>query len=185
MDNTQINWTIISKAIADGVIPSPIGSDENGLPTWEINGKQVTWQQIQQFLWEHSQSNKAAPGGGKGGIESGPQLSQMPDLTFERAAENNVERAAEKPQDLVTQPKTKAQSQSSQGKPAGKTPLKVNLIGQSVPLKSIDPTDPISIDKFVKQVKSRGKPKKIETSDVFLAEFFKRMLEILSIESAQ
>lgn len=187
MGNQQpqnINWTAITQAISAGIIPAPISSDENGMPIWEISGKRITWQQVQQFVWERLQVQGNATGGA---LESGPKMPSMPEIpqfNFEQALEQKLETQAEKPKQAEETQRAGQQNPTSQSattaQPAAQKPRIPKMIGRSAPLKSVDPTDPISMMEFVDSHKSDGAGK----SSKFLAEFLDRILKIVTVDAA-
>lgn len=180
----NINWTAITQAISAGIIPAPIASDENGMPIWDIGGKRITWQQVQQYVWERLQAQGKATGGA---LEAGlmmPAVPEMPGFNFEQFAEQKVETAVEKQKETAN-PERAGQlvvpnTSATPAQPAPQKPKLPKMIGRSATLQSVDPTDPTSMLTFVDSHKSDAPAK----SSRFLAEFLDRILKIVTVDAA-
>jgi hypothetical protein len=180
----NINWTAITQAISSGIIPAPISSDENGMPIWDISGKRITWQQVQQYVWERLQAQDKATGGA---LEAGlmmPAVPEMPGFNFEQFAEQKVETAAERQKETAN-PERAGQpvvpnKNATAAQPAPQKPRIPKMIGRSAPLQSVDPTDPTSMLTFVDSHKNDIPGK----SSRFLAEFLDRILKIVTVDAA-
>ncbi len=183
-----IDWQLISNAIAQGVIPAPAGSNENGEPYWIFNEQKITWQQVQNYVVQAKQKQQAAATSGGiesgGGLESFPQMPSMPspETRIESNVETRVESAPERaPEKKETPPQLPA-TQPTQTKPLASAPQKKNkgpsFVGQSAPLTTVDTSDPKSMVDFSSEHKSDP----TTSSNRFLAEFLDKVLQVLSLD---
>lgn len=184
-DKQNLNWGAISQAIAAGIIPAPVSSDENGFPIWGIGGKRISWQQIQQYVWEHAQQvQKSASTGGIEGLPQMPVFNEMPLTQLEsklETAEQQTERSTERPTQDSSEhqkPSTQVSDSPAVTKPKYQLP---KLVGRSPKLETVDTTDAESMLNFVNAHSQKG-PK--DDSNLYLAEFLKRILKIVTAASA-
>lgn len=160
-----------------GYIPNPAGTTENGEPYWIIDGRQISWAEMQQFMWERQAAQqKLSSGGGPEKMLAMPVMPSLPEFgaeaqveaRLERGPETNIERKQENAEQRI---ETASQQTTQTAKPAT-TPAKSNssqasLLGDSPKLTTVDPSDPASMHAFYKQHKEgKGDPSK---STTFLA----------------
>lgn len=148
-------------------LPAPAGTNENGEPYWIINDQEVSWEQMQQYIWQARQQAQASAGGGRGfeqmpampmpnfeapvapetNVEKGPQ---SPEKSPERTAEQAVEQAAEsggRQQQAQTKPEPVEEKEEEVEPPfSDSAPLKTKLTVQNMVQftktnKSTDPAD--------------------------------------------
>lgn len=188
----SINWQLISQGIADGVIPAPSGSNENGEPYWLINGNMITWHQVQEYVTKlHAQRLAAGAGSTEQGIEAGPAMPSMPstpesDPVLETGPELSIEKGVESVDAGVEQGMESRPEEQAVGKAFGQASPTANkpstsansFVGQSAPLQTVDPSDPASMLAFSQA--NKGQP--LDSSNRFLAEFLDKILRVLSLE---
>ncbi len=175
-------------------VPPPAGSDENGNPFWiTTDGQRINWQQLQQLLWQQSQSQPGSvqaaqyTGGGVEripqqvpvqSIEAIPQIPQAPERGPELKPEQNVETqqetASETAQESVQPtPQQAAPVQAQKREPISSS----DYFGDSQYLQRTDIDDPNSMAIF-----SENNKKEPDTSsNKFLSVLFEKLLKILSL----
>lgn len=160
-----------------GYIPNPAGTTENGEPYWIIDERQISWAEMQQFMWERQAAQqKVSSGGGPEKLLAMPVMPSQPEFgaeaqveaRLERGPESNIERKQENAeQQIETVAQQSAQTAKPATTPAKSTTPQASLLGDSPKLTVVDTSNPASMHAFYKEHKEgKGDPSK---STTFLA----------------
>lgn len=168
-------------------LPMPAGTTENGEPYWIINGEQIMWAQMQQYLWEQQQKAAAArPVSSGGGLEQMPVMPTFnPEVALdtgnetrvESGPEFNPEKKAEQQETRIEQAIEKAQQQTQTAtnpQPQQKAPKADPIVGDSAKMATVDLSSvPAMHDFYIQHNQGKGDPQK---SNTFLATLLGRLL---------
>ncbi len=184
--NPQVqSWS--SAMVAGQGIPQPSGTDENGQPYWIVNDRRISWQQMQQYIWQARQQVQAQMGSGGGGFESMPAMPSAQHFEHYGQPETSVEtikgldRKIESPESGL---ETKAEqlgnqntsTQAQNTKP--EKPKMDSVLGQSAELKTVRADDLDSMKNFY-QANNQNPGKGQDLADTYLAELFGKILRRL------
>lgn len=165
-------------------IPTPAGYTDEGQPYWFVQGNKIFWAEMQQILVQHLSVSQAKSGGS---VEGGPKLTPVIESSmdvFQDTLDANINKAPDaKLERNETGIETKAEQSGTQVstnlQPKVASPAKAAepaLIGDSPKLK-VAVNNPVEMQQFVVQ-HEKDSPK---SSNTFLATFFKKILQALTI----
>lgn len=167
-------------------LPAPAGTNDNGEPYWVVNGRKISWQQMQQYIWQARQQAQSQTSSGGRGFEAMPNFPQQ---NFEAApnSENNVERVAspehaeqraESSIERRAEQSTEVSNQAPAKQQAPKKRKTQSVLGHSAELRTVSADDLDSIKDFHhKNVQNPGKG--MDQSNTYLAELFGKILRRL------
>lgn len=168
-------------------LPMPVGTDDNGLPFWEINGQTIYWAQMQQFIWLRQQQTGGK--GGAGSVEKGPQFNSidasafnLPDVKIENNVEKGLEAGEKSPEaGFERAAENQAEQSSSESKKTDVATRNSNksktVVGDSVAVTGVDLTDTNDVNKYVQS--HINDP--VSSSSRFMAEVLRKVLRALSL----